>query len=49
MSSRSYWLSLNRSYWLSLKKIKIEVAKRNLSLRKLFGEMWGLYKTKKIA
>jgi hypothetical protein len=30
-------------------EVKIEAAKRNLSLRKLFGEMWSLYKTKKTA
>ena len=30
-------------------EVKIEAAKRNLSLRKLFGEMWTLYKTKKTA
>ncbi len=30
-------------------EVKIEAAKRNLSLRKLFGEMWALYKTKKTA
>jgi hypothetical protein len=30
-------------------EVKIEAAKRNLSLRKLFGEMWTLYKMKKTA
>ena len=30
-------------------EVKIEAAKRNLSLRKLFDEMWALYKTKKTA
>jgi hypothetical protein len=30
-------------------EVKVEAAKRNLSLRKLFGEMWTLYKTKKTA
>jgi hypothetical protein len=30
-------------------EVKVEAAKRNLSLRKLFGEMWALYKTKKTA
>ena len=30
-------------------EVKIEAAKRNLSLRKLFSEMWALYKTKKTA
>lgn len=30
-------------------EVKIEAAKRNLSLRKLFGEMWALYKTKETA
>ena len=28
-------------------EVKVEAAKRNLSLRELFGEMWTLYKTKK--
>jgi hypothetical protein len=30
-------------------EVKVEAAKRNLSLRKLFGEMWNLYKMKKTA
>lgn len=30
-------------------EVKIEAAKRNLSLRKLFGEMWTIYKMKKTA
>jgi hypothetical protein len=30
-------------------EVKIEAAKRNLSLRELFGEMWALYKMKKTA
>ena len=30
-------------------EVKVEAAKRNLSLRKLFGEMWSLYKTEKTA
>jgi hypothetical protein len=30
-------------------EVKVEAAKRNLSLRQLFGEMWALYKTKKTA
>ena len=30
-------------------EVKVEAAKRNLSLRKLFGEMWTLYKAKKTA
>jgi len=30
-------------------EVKVEAAKRNLSLRKLFDEMWALYKTKKAA
>ncbi len=30
-------------------QVKVEAAKRNLSLRKLFGEMWTLYNSKKTA
>jgi hypothetical protein len=30
-------------------EVKVEAAKRNLTLRKLFDEMWALYKTKKTA
>lgn len=30
-------------------EVKMEAAKRNLSLRKLFCEMWTIYKTNKIA
>ena len=30
-------------------EVKVEAAQRNLSLRKLFGEMWTLYKAKKTA
>lgn len=30
-------------------EVKMEAARRNLSLRKLFVEMWALYKTKKSA
>ncbi|MGA7894157.1 MAG: hypothetical protein WCA49_13135 [Candidatus Sulfotelmatobacter sp.] len=30
-------------------EVKVEAAKRNLSLRKLFGKMWTLYKTNKTA
>lgn len=28
-------------------EVKVEAAKRNMSLRKLFGEIWTLYKTTK--
>jgi len=30
-------------------EVEVEAAKRSLSLRKFFGEMWALYKTKKTA
>ena len=30
-------------------EVKIEAARRNLSLRKLFSELWALYKTTKTA
>ena len=30
-------------------QVKIEAAKRNLSLRKLSGEMWAVYKAQKTA
>jgi hypothetical protein len=28
-------------------EVKTEAARRNISLRALFGELWALYKTKK--
>ena len=41
------WVSACRQP--SVVQVKIETAKRILSLRKLLGEMWALYETKKTA
>ena len=30
-------------------EVKVEAARRNISLRKLFSEMWSLYKNSKAA